>query len=196
MTSARDFRELKELKNILTCGAHTSVTRLMWTKSTEPLRFGVGLRWRTRARGADAAAIWLTRTHGEVRWRLTRRGHVGTGRQRRRRLGNRRHGERRRLTDGGWYGRVAGVIAILVGCSPVREDDGGGRRRARSGGAARLLSDGWYGGAPATATAPGGRGGDGELGGMLHDDAAATAAAQFDGDEARPNGENGEMRRR
>ena len=106
------------------------------------------------------------------------------------------NGERRRFAGGGWYQRVAQAIANLGGCSPVREDDGGGRRRGRSGGELRLLSDGRYGGAPATATAPGGRGGDGEHGGVLHDDAATTAAAQFDGDEARPIGVDEEMRRR
>ena len=196
MTSALGNSEKINKKKNLTCGANTSVTRLTVDQVHRASGSGLGLRWRSRACGADAAATWLKRTHGEVRWRLTRRGHVGTGRQRRRRLWNRRHGERRRLTGGGWYGRVEDAIADLVVCSPAREDDGGGRRRARSGGAARLLSDGRYGGAPATATAPGGRGGDGEHGGVLHDDAAATAAAQFDGDEARPNGENGEIRRR
>ena len=60
----------------------------------------------------------------------------------------------------------------------------------------RVLLDGFSGGAPATRRGSGGRCGDGELGGVLHDDAAATTAAQFDGDETRPKTLDGEMRRR
>ena len=43
----------------------------------------------------------------------------------------------------------------------------------------RLLSDDGSGDAPMTWRGSGGRGCDGGLGGVLHDDAAATAAAQF-----------------
>ena len=101
-------------------------------------------------------------------------------------------GERRLLAGGEWYQHVALAIANSVECSLVVGDDGGGRRRGSSGGEVRLLSGEGSGGAPATRRGSGGRGGDGELGGVLHDD----AAAQFDGDETRPKTLDGEMRRR
>ena len=47
------------------------------------------------------------------------------------------------------------------------------------------MSDGRSGETPAKATGPGGRGGDGGPGWVLHDDAAATATAEFDGDDTR-----------
>ena len=97
--------------------------------------------------------------------------------------------ERWLVAGNGWYRRVAEVIANLMRQLRVVEDVGDGRRRGRSGGVLRALSDGVSGGAPATRRGPGGRGGDGELGGVLHDD----AAAQFDGDEARPKTLDGEM---
>ena len=101
-------------------------------------------------------------------------------------------GERRLLAGSGWYQEVEGASAHLGVQLRVVEDDGGGRRRGRSGGVLRALSDGVSGGAPATRRGPGGRGGDGELGGVLHDDAVAKTAAQFDGDETRPKTLDGE----
>ena len=59
-----------------------------------------------------------------------------------------------------------------------------------------MLSDESSGAASAMRRGSGSREGDGEPGGMLHDDAAATTAAQFDGNETRPKTLEGEMRRR
>ena len=114
----------------------------------------------------------------------------------RRRSGSNDNGERRLAGESGWYQRVAQAIAILGVCSPVREDDGGGRRRGRSGEGLRLLSGGCSGDSLATRVVAGGSYGDGEHGGVLDDDAAATAAAPFEDVEARPKTLDEELRRR
>ena len=105
-------------------------------------------------------------------------------------------GERQRSGESGWYRRVEGAIAHLWVQLRVVEDDGGGRRRARSGGDLRVLSDDCSGDAPAMRRGSGGRGCDGGLGGVLHDNAAATTAAQFEDEEARSKTLNEELRRR
>ena len=55
-------------------------------------------------------------------------------------LGSQRHGERRRLTGGGWYREVEGDTGISRVCSLVLKDERGGRRRGRSGGEASGLT--------------------------------------------------------
>ena len=63
MTSALGISEKINKKKNLTCGAHTSVTRLTVDQVHRASGSGSGLRWHTRTRGADAAPTWLTRTH-------------------------------------------------------------------------------------------------------------------------------------
>ena len=63
MTSALGISEKINKKKNLTCGAHTSVTRLTVDQVHRASGSGLGLRWHTRIRGADAAPTWLTSTH-------------------------------------------------------------------------------------------------------------------------------------
>lgn len=80
--------------------------------------------------------------------------------------------------EGGWYQRRALSIANLLVLVWAQEGVGVGRRRALSGGGARVLSGGRSGEVLASGKGPGGRGGDGDPDGVLHDDAAAGAAVQ------------------
>ena len=105
-------------------------------------------RFETVRRGTPARVALTRRLRGcharateamAMRWRVTWTAARAAAH------GNQRHGERRRLTGGEWYGRVAGVSANLLVQLRVVEDKRGDRRRGFGGG----------GGTGSTATALG-----------------------------------------